>query len=62
MSDLRSHENQRDGVIGPNITKERLMGQFRYKFYIDNFIEQRRQAYNININLNEEIRSLDKWI
>ena len=62
MSDLRSHENQRDGIIGPNISKEKLMGQFRTKLYIDGFIEKRRQAYNIKINLNEEIRCLDKWI
>ncbi len=39
------------------------MGQFRTKKYIDEFIEWRKNAeLNIKINLNEEIKLLNKWI
>ncbi len=50
------------GQIGPAIQKDKMHTQFKRKMSYQDFLEKRRSAENIKINLNEEVRNLNRWI
>ena len=50
------------GQIGPNIQKDKMHTQFKRKMGYNDFLDKRRMAEQIKINLNEEVRNLNRWI
>jgi hypothetical protein len=50
------------GQIGPAIQKDKMHTQFKRKMSYQDFVEKRRTAEHIKINLNEEVRNLNRWI
>lgn len=63
LHDMRSSQMQKEGIIGPNIQKERMMMEFGKKLTYEEFLSKRLQAeLNLKVNVNEELRCLNKWI
>ena len=57
-----NYANQKHGLIGPDMNKERLLSHFRRKLTYEEFLDKRKKAEHVKINLNEEMRLLNKWI
>jgi len=60
--DPSTNEYIQKGIIGPKIHKQHLMVQFEKKATHAEFLERKRRAEKIQINLQEEKKSITKWI